>query len=50
MAKKSKLNMIFKCESCGELPKRIEEQSNENWNVIPVICEKCGGKIKPSFE
>ena len=48
MARK-KQEIIFACEDCGTIPEKIKDKSTENWNVIPVKCPKCGGKIKIKF-
>jgi Zn finger protein HypA/HybF involved in hydrogenase expression len=49
MAKKSKSLFEFTCEDCGYIPQPNKEKSNKNWDVIDVICPKCGGKVKMEF-
>jgi len=50
MSRKRKETFEFRCEKCNEKPEPIKEQSTEQWNVIPVICPKCGGKITMFFK
>jgi len=47
--KKKKLMYEMLCEKCGESPIKDEDQSTENWDVIPMKCLKCGGRIKIDF-
>lgn len=48
--KRKEIKINFKCESCGYIPESDKEKSNENWNVISLICPKCKGKIKIDYE
>jgi hypothetical protein len=38
----------FICDKCGETQKRDESMSNANWDVMPVVPCKCGGKFVPT--
>lgn len=50
MARKRKNEFYFRCKDCKEIPEPIKEQSNENWEVIPGKCPKCGGVYEMVFE
>ena len=40
----------MRCNKCGKEPKLDENQSNENWDVIPNIPCECGGKLEFCLE
>lgn len=51
MGKKKKILMYeMYCEVCKKPAVKDEGISTENWNVIPLICSKCGGRIKIDFD
>jgi len=41
-----KPNIILYCPKCGVTPLKDENQSNENWSVIPAICTNCNVRLK----
>lgn len=49
MTRKAKKLFEFACEDCGYIPQPNKEKSNENWDVVVVVCPKCGGKVKMEF-
>lgn len=50
MARKPKIEFDFKCENCGYIPEPDKEKSNENWNVIMMICPECNGRVKMNIK
>jgi ribosomal protein L44E len=45
-----KLEIEFICIECGCKPEPDSKQSSKNWDVINIICTKCGGKISPKIK
>lgn len=46
MPQKSVPDIKAVCTECGYKPAPDKEKSNENFEVFPVKCPKCGGRIK----
>jgi len=42
------MNIIYFCEKCGEKPEPTNK--GKNFDTIPAICPKCGGKITMKLE
>jgi len=45
---KKKIDLSFACVDCGKQPTPIEKKGN--WDVLPVKCPECGGKIRPKVK
>jgi len=48
--KKKVLMYEMYCEVCKEPAVKNDKMSSENWDVIPMTCSKCGGRIKIDFD